>query len=430
MDYSCLSKSGSSNRWGRKLVLWLTLALLVFSSPIESQMPLRPTVYIDWNTVRDLLAVGYENHLEIIDPNSGEVLAEQENDTIYFSQPSWSQDGTRLIFSTGVAINVWNTPWEENNTITSFYQQERSRTTVGYMPILEPLWSPNASLIMAQRSGERIEIWDADSGQFAYSLQVWPITATLWLSNEQLITGSMFGSAAIWDISTNETVSALSVNSSGYNDPDINSLALSPDRRWIAVGASDNSVRLWDLSLTGNISSEDAPWNPDILRDPRLSRTSWFPIITLDWSPDGRYIAGASQNGVVYIWDFTTRTLIGDLLVGGGRTQVFSVQWSPYGGRLAYSSVPDKSSERWLNSPLARSIAGGNVEVIVPFPTFERLHTIAEGCLAPEIGGASVSDKTRLPEFVTTIEALSDEQIPPGCKADLVAVAEAIQATE
>jgi hypothetical protein len=38
------------------------------------------------------------------------------------------------------------------------------------------------------------------------------------------------------------------------------------------------------------------------------------------------------------------------------------------------------------------------------------------------------SDVAQLPDFVAQVEALTDEQIPAGCRADLLAIAEAIEA--
>ncbi len=156
----------------------------------------------------------------------------------------------------------------------------------------------------------------------------------------------------------------------------------------------------------------------------------------LIWNYNNNEIIGSAALGSLFMWSVATDH-INNIFISVGTLESFDLSY--YGGRLAIASNPARLmpsiSERRerlsVERPaLVKTLAIGTVEIFVPDPTLDRLNAIAESCLAPEARVASVSAETRLPEFVTAIEALSDDQIPPGCKADLLAVAQAIQAIE
>lgn len=110
-----------------------------------------------------------------------------------------------------------------------------------------------------------------------------------------------------------------------------------------------------------------------------------------------------------------------------------TMEYSPFGGRLIVGSWLDRQS--WHDTVieenrLSQSVIQNVLEVFVPSPSLERLQVIAEACNAPtdvEQGLTASIQADQLTEFVTQVEALSGDAIPPACAADLIAVAEAIQ---
>jgi len=67
----------------------------------------------------------------------------------------------------------------------------------------------------------------------------------------------------------------------------------------------------------------------------------------------------------------------------------------------------------------------------VPAPSLKLLDTIAKQCNAsPEVEQSLTTSITsnQLEALTSTVESLTAEQIPPACAADLIAVAQALEA--
>lgn len=91
----------------------------------------------------------------------------------------------------------------------------------------------------------------------------------------------------------------------------------SPDGHWLATASNDRTFRLWDLS--------------------RRDRPSTIPIAksmirTIAFHADGRRVACAIQDGTIGIWDVVERSRLASV---SGSDALVGVAWSPDGLRLA-----------------------------------------------------------------------------------------------
>ena len=105
------------------------------------------------------------------------------------------------------------------------------------------------------------------------------------------------------------------------------SVSWSPDGRYIASGSFDKTVQIWDTQTGGHIVTYE---------DHRRLRKGKVHIVA--WSPNGNYIASVSDK-MIQVWNVTT----GDIFSYQGHSStVKAISWSPDGGRLASISYDDK----------------------------------------------------------------------------------------
>ena len=80
----------------------------------------------------------------------------------------------------------------------------------------------------------------------------------------------------------------------GQIDGWITSLAFSPDRRWLAGASRDRTVRIWQATPGRNAWQVVALWYD-------AGAGNFFSV---DWSPDGRALVTGDRKGRVEVWDF------------------------------------------------------------------------------------------------------------------------------
>ena len=186
--------------------------------------------------------------------------------------------------------------------------------------------------------------------------------------DQYLATGSWDHTARLWDLHdlakfndskpNDENLSTFSTweRVSDYEEEDqvlmksirhpgtVESVAFSPDGKYLATGSNDNIDRLWSLQSHFFVEFKKDKDN----------------VESVAFSPDGKYLATGSWSKTAHLWD-----LQGNLIAefNGHRSWVRSVAFSPDGKYLATGS--DKTAYLWdLQGNLIRELKGHNSEYV------------------------------------------------------------------
>lgn len=390
-------------------VFWL----LLLSMSIQAQQTNGRQVFIssvEWNNDGTMIAAAGVNvgdpfggYLNVVNVETGESVYRNEPMPGGYSSVTWSPDGRYL------AVGGFNTIIE----IVSIERREIIATLLGHEATINWLdWNHDGTrLVSAGTTDKKAILWDTTIYQSLRVLE----TADPWVTEFSPDgTSIAIGSAAGVEIAPPdlEVPALYAERQRTYEIAYVGAFDWSSDGSLLAVGSQTLGTENASIQLLDVNSGQ-------VIRQIRLDRDN---IFGLDWSSDGSLIAVSSNEGPINLWEVDLNTMLETY--SGATAYPNKIAFSPFGGRLAYGLVV--SAEQ---AARGTSLADSGVAIVVPAPSIERLNVIARGCISPAglRDVALVTEAARLPEYIAQVEALSDEQISTGCRADVLAVARAVQ---
>ncbi|MBD2255300.1 NACHT and WD repeat domain-containing protein [Nostoc parmelioides] len=164
---------------------------------------------------------------------------------------------------------------------------------------------------------------------------------------KSIVSGCEDNTLQIWNARTGEPIGTRLGNPLKKEvGSGVTSVAFSPYGQRIASGHADNTVRLWNAITgvpIGNPLVHGDATSSQLIFDQTV--TAYNSVNSVAFSPDGKYIISGSGDDTVRVWDANTGVPIGNPLKGH-ESSVYSVAYSP-DGKYIVSGGPDNTILIW-----------------------------------------------------------------------------------
>jgi eukaryotic-like serine/threonine-protein kinase len=196
-------------------------------------------------------------------------------------------------------------------------------------------WSPDGAYIVSGSADGTAHVWDCNNGNrvTAYRSHITPAQDNDWAKkvawapdSKRIAIGFTDSTTQGADINTEREIFSYSNPASKYP---IESVGWSPNGRYVAAGDFGNTVVIYDVTsgqaITTYTDHSDS-------------------VLALAWSPDGKQIVSGSSDGTARVWDaMSGKTL---LIYKKHGNDVESVAWSPDGSRVVSGGL-DGTAQIW-----------------------------------------------------------------------------------
>jgi WD40 repeat protein len=238
------------------------------------------------------LALGRYRHVELVDPQTRNVVAKTADLPGKVNSVAYSRDGSLFVAASG-APGLYGAA-----TICKAVDGTMLKQIKGHRDALyDAKLSPDGKLLATCSYDRQIILWDVASGSALRTLSghngaVYELAFSP--DGTALATASADATVKIWSVQTGERLDTL-----GQPESEECTVAFSPDGNAIVAGGADRQLRKWDF-----VSRKRPEINP--LKFARTAHES--TIVKLAFSPDGSKLVSASEGRELVLWDVAALT--------------------------------------------------------------------------------------------------------------------------
>lgn len=387
-----------------RFLLLLTVLAAGIPSSFAQEEPNITT--LAWSPDGNIIASVMDNgYLQIWNPITGELINQFQAHESVINTISWHPNSILLATTSPIdkTTRIWNTITSEEITELAGHDYYEGLAFVD--------WNPTGTYLVTVASvidgGANLQFWDIEEDVY----QLLPITAQV----------------SVYDIAWSPTGTQLAISQfpgisiiDEFSYPSLEPRIISPFAPLIAWSPDETKIAAVDV-INGIIAVLNVNTGEILLQIQSAERTLDNGISSIIWSPDGAVLITDHFNGAIQSWDANTGQFIEIQEINNRQGSRFLISLSPYGGRLAVgnNTRSTEASDRSITQNIIPDLADGLIQIIVPAPSLDRLHAIAQLCGAP-----ADLHLDSLESFTAQLDTLD---IPPACRADLLAIATALQ---
>lgn len=281
---------------------------------------------VAWSPDGKTLASGADDAQVFIWDTGGAVKA-NINHPAAVSALAWSPDGQRLATASGNLVAFFNAA---NGHAVARPNAEHTQ------PVTSLAWAAQgAHQVVSGSQDFHAVVWNTNTytAQTIYRLHTAAIENVAWTSDGlDVASSSAGGFIRLWVAENGQDVHA------HYQDAMVpmRALQFSPTAPRLAVGGDDGVVRIWDMATACQNVVGQGVVNSQCTDVPERIHVSTQVVRTLAWSPDGKYLAVGASDGIVSVWDPANAQK--PLLTIQQNAAILSVSWSPDNRMLAIAS--------------------------------------------------------------------------------------------
>jgi WD40 repeat protein len=241
-----------------------------------------------------LLATGnVDGSVKLWDTDSGRVWATLRGHTSAVWGVALAGEGQLLASSSADgAIRLWDVPGGRALAILQGHTSMVTGVAIS---------QDGRSLASSSPDGS-VRLWDSAGGRVIASLQGHTraiFSVSLSADGQVLVSGHADGTARVWDVTTRRPVAALTGHTGAIR------VTLSADGRLLATGGADCSIRLWEVAT--NIARIERGEVGQLLAT-LLGHSS--AVIDVGFSEDRRFLASGSADGTVRLWEVSSGRML------------------------------------------------------------------------------------------------------------------------
>ena len=175
-------------------------------------------------------------------------------------------------------------------------------------------------------------VWDTTHyrSHLLYMRHTVPIDAVTWAMDGQTVATSSHGGAVrVWNAANGQDIHNF------YYVPNtpLRAASFAPNSNMLAIGGDDGLVRLWNGLTCQQVAATNA--GQTCVDMPQQLHVSQQAVRALAWSPNGKYLATGSDDGVLTLWQPShNQQPLFRVTVQQG-VPIYSVSWSPMRDQIA-----------------------------------------------------------------------------------------------